>query len=100
MRKKAAEIPQVPLPAELVAQPKRKPGRPKGSKNLQIDDRVTVELSRCKQCQSTERSSYGDHPTVHEITGVHNGQPYKRMVWRRCRCLNCGQWRIDIFYEN
>jgi len=98
--RKTAEIPQVPIPDELKTPPKRGPGRPKGSKNLKVDDRVVVEPSRCKKCGSTNRGPYSDHPRAHEFPGIRNGLPYSRQVWRRCRCLDCGQYRLDIFYED
>jgi hypothetical protein len=59
---------------------------------------VEQPKSRCSKCQSTERTGY-THTETKRITGMHNGQPYNRVVWRSCKCTHCGQHRQDKSYE-
>jgi hypothetical protein len=75
-------------------QPDAKPiGRPPGSKNA---PRPTVDapLTRCPQCGSTDRERVGN-AVRQESAGLHQGQPYNLIVWRRTKCLSCGQFRTD-----
>ena len=72
---------------------KRKPGRPKGSRN---GEAVRVANTRCGKCQSTEKKAIR---IVRErlYSGADDkGRPYSRMVWRRVQCANCGQHRVEI----
>jgi hypothetical protein len=64
----------------------KNPGRPKGAANRTYQAAKIVR-SRCLKCSSSERSPYGQ-----KTEKVING---KRIIWRRCQCLQCGQWRID-----
>ena len=74
-------------------------GRPRGTKNLQAVV-ITVQPSRCPRCGSTRRSEYWGK-TVQEYAGIDpEGRPYTHIIRRRCRCLDCGQVRIDKTYEN
>ncbi len=73
-------------------------GRPKGSKTKERDE-TTAELSRCQKCGSTERAPYTSK-LVQEYAGVIDGKPFTRIVRRRTKCLDCGQHRVDRFYEN
>ena len=58
------------------------------------------DASRCPRCGSTERGAYG-RPQELEFGGYGPaGKVVSHVVWRRCRCLSCGQWRIDRHYEN
>ena len=75
-----------------------RPGRPKGSKGGTIET-ITVEPSRCPLCGSTRRSDYYGK-TEQAFRGEHHGQPFTHIVRRRTKCLNCGQLRVDRFYEN
>lgn len=74
-----------------------KTGRPAGAKN--ITDTVDVDPSRCPSCGSTRRSAYYGEPNVQEFAGERDGQPFNRIVRRRCQCLDCEQFRIDRSYE-
>ena len=75
---------------------KRGPGRPKGSKNA--TDVVVVERSHCPKCGSSHRSEYWGK-LVQRCAGLRaDGTPYTAIVRRRCRCLDCGQVRIDKEY--
>ena len=77
--------------------PKRR-GRPTGSANVATV--VTVQASRCPNCQSTRRAEYGGRQ-VQEFAGVlSDGTPYTHIVRRRTRCLDCDQHRIDKTFEN
>lgn len=74
-------------------------GRPKGSKNHDVDQ-VDGELTRCARCGSTNRSKYFSK-TERQIAGTDvHGKPYTHIVWRRTRCLDCGQHRVDVHREN
>lgn len=61
----------------------------------------TVEISgsRCPQCNSTERTPY--YATVRRpISGVDAlGRRYTAIIWRRTKCVSCGQFRCDKTYE-
>lgn len=73
-------------------------GRPEGSKT--IKETSTVELSRCKICNSTDRTPY-TNPTELEFPGFDPaGLPFTHIVWRATSCKNCGQARRDKSYEN
>ena len=91
---------------------KRRPGRPKGSKNAA--DVVVVERSHpaavalttlagsakeaCPKCGSSRRSKYWGK-VINRCAGLRaDGTPYSSIIRRRCRCLNCGQVRIDKEY--
>lgn len=76
-----------------------KAGRPEGSPNVQRDS-GEVQLSRCKKCDSTDREKYFGTPTEFAIAGVKDGKPYTHIVRKRTKCSNCGQQRLDSFYEN
>lgn len=73
-------------------------GRPKGSTNASRDV-VAVLPSHCRQCGSTDREAYIGKPIVREITGTVEGRPYNKITWRRTRCANCGQARVDQTFE-
>ncbi len=63
-----------------------KGGRPKGRKTEQAEV-VMVQPSLCPKCGSARREKYNDR-TERVIDG-------ERIFWRRTRCLDCGQARID-----
>ena len=77
---------------------KPKAGRPQGSTNKQVDQ-ATAEVSTCRMCQSTRRAPYMNK-VEQQIAGVRNGKPFTHIVWRRTRCLDCGQHRSDVTWEN
>lgn len=70
--------------------PPRSPGRPPGAPN--VKDVVTVEPSRCQTCGSSKRSPY-QNTTRRDYRGT--GTKFAEIVYRRCQCLDCEQWRID-----
>lgn len=77
---------------------KAKKGRPVGSPNREVDVVQAVATS-CKKCGSTQRSPYVNRRVMH-VSGVEaNGKTYKTVIWRRCQCLGCGQWRDDVSRE-
>ena len=80
-------------------QPK-KTGRPLGSKTPDRDI-VDVQVSRCKRCGSTDRKPYTSKVEL-VGNGIANGQPYTSVIVRHTQCANpdCGQHRVDRFYEN
>lgn len=70
-------------------------GRPLGART--VKETVDVEISRCPACDSTDRSEYFNL-TTQEYAGERNGNRYTSIERRPCRCLTCGQNRIDITY--
>ncbi len=78
----------------------KKPGRPLGAKTPDRDV-VDVELSRCQRCGSTDRKNYSSRIEV-VGGGIHNGEPYTSVIVRHTQCANpdCGQHRVDRFYQN
>ena len=78
---------------------RKKAGRPKGSANKVVDT-LEVDASRCGRCGSTRRTKYTNHRKI-SISGVtRSGRIYDKVVWRRTKCLNCGQWRDDKTFES
>jgi hypothetical protein len=75
----------------------RKRGRPKGSRGTPYEALPTVTVrpgSLCPKCGISRRSKYYGRRVL-PVSGVADGRPYRRIVLRRCRCLACGQVRID-----
>jgi hypothetical protein len=81
-------------PAPAAATPAADP--PPAKKEVPV---IEVALSSCKSCGSTRRSQYVNR-REHEYSGTtSDGRPYTKVVWRRTRCLDCGQVRDDKTYE-
>ena len=77
-------------------------GRPKGSKNAEYEHAI-VRPPQCPSCRSTDREPYRERPRVIRYSGVLPGAPpheYTHVIKRRTRCRNCGQARVDTWYEN
>ena len=68
----------------------RRPGRPKGSTNVDVS--VLVEPSRCPNCGSSQRTKY-ENPERRDYSGA--GLEYVAIIYRTCRCMHCGQARRD-----
>jgi hypothetical protein len=77
-------------------EPKRKRGRPKGSKNKNIDP-VLVDPPRCKKCGCTEITTL--RTDRKSLKGIRNGEPFNRITYRRIRCTSCKQVGILRFFE-
>ena len=73
----------------------RAKGRPKGSRNHQVDT-VDAPPTACKKCGSTRRTPYTNKREL-PIRGVCivTRQPYTSIVLRRTSCVDCGQYRDD-----
>jgi predicted Zn-ribbon and HTH transcriptional regulator len=65
-----------------------KRGRPKGSTNTAAE--IFVEPSRCPTCGSSRRTKY-ENPFRRDYVGL----AYIAIIYRTCRCLDCGQARRD-----
>ena len=60
-----------------------------------------VQPSRCPKCGSTNRGQY------HQVRNFNmkcantddKGQLYNRVTWKRTKCRDCGQSRVDRFRE-
>ena len=72
----------------------KKPGRPPGSKTRK-HPAPDATPSRCPKCGSTRRAPYSGRPRIVNHSGVFAGHPYNRIIFRRTKCLDCGQWRVD-----
>ena len=68
----------------------KRPGRPKGSPN--IDVLVQVEPSRCPSSGSSHRTKY-QNPSYRDYSGA--GPPFIGIYYRSCKCEDCGQARRD-----
>ena len=68
----------------------RRRGRPKGSTNVAAQ--AIAEPSRCPICGSSRRTKY-ENPTRLDYSG--QGLEFVAIVYRTCRCLDCGQARRD-----
>jgi hypothetical protein len=76
-------------------------GRPHGSRPEMDPPVVEAQPpSACPSCGGTRRSEYwGKH--IQDYAGLRpDGRPYRVIVRRRARCLDCGQVRIDKTYED
>lgn len=72
-------------------------GRPK---NGEPSAKVVGARVQCPKCGSTERTNYNG-TKEREIHGtLRDGTSYTHIVWKRCRCKQCGQSRVEIFHEN
>ena len=69
---------------------RKRPGRPKGSTNIDVS--VLVEPSRCPNCGSSQRTKY-ENPERIDFPG--SGLDCVAIVYRTCRCVDCGQARRD-----
>lgn len=69
---------------------RKRPGRPKGSTNIDVS--VLVEPSRCPNCGSSQRTKY-ENPERIDFPG--SGLECVAIVYRTCRCVDCGQARRD-----
>ena len=77
---------------------RRKRGRPAGAKTGNYEAAETV-ATQCPKCGSSNRTPY--FGTVErEIDGMKDGQTFTHVVWRRTKCVDCGQLRQDRTYEN
>jgi hypothetical protein len=77
-------------------------GRPAGVAPVMNPPTVDVQpASRCPKCLSPERSDYiPGSKTVQVYAGIlADGRRYNRVIRRRCKCLKCGQMRMDRAYE-
>lgn len=78
-------------------QPK-KTGRPLGAKTADMD-LVDAVATRCKVCASTARTKYTQTQIIEGDGIAPDGRPYTKVTLRRTCCVNCGQHRIDRWYE-
>jgi hypothetical protein len=80
---------------------KQQAGRPKGAKT--VDRASTISLPpSCPTCGSTRREPYRNGVVCdRREAGEICGRPYNRILWRRTRCLDCGQNLIvrEYLYE-
>jgi hypothetical protein len=65
-------------------------GRPKGATNIAA--RAEVAPSRCPACGSSRRTKY-ENPERRDYSAA--GLEFIAMIYRTCRCLDCGQARRD-----
>ncbi len=77
--------------------PPKTKGRPAGSPN--VTAAADVLLSACPACKSTRRGPYQGRTEQTYRGRTPDGREYSTIVWRRCQCLQCGQWRIDRSFE-
>jgi hypothetical protein len=68
----------------------RKRGRPKGSANITAI--VEVQPSRCRTCGSSRRTKY-ENAERRDYSRM--GLEFIAVIYRTCRCLDCGQARRD-----
>jgi len=68
----------------------KRPGRPKGSAKINVS--MLVEPSRSQTCGSSQRTRY-ENPVRVDFSG--SGLDCVAIVYRTCRCADCGQARRD-----
>ncbi len=96
MPKKKPARPSKPA-ARPQASPSKPPAAPSNRKSKPAFKTV-VRPGRCL-CGSTRRTGYTSIVT-RELNGAIDGHPYTHIVWKRTRCSDCGQTRVDLFHEN
>lgn len=65
-------------------------------------DQAEAQPSRCKKCQSTQRTAYFGSPVARVFDYVQrrpDGTDFTRLIRRRTKCSDCGQYRWDLSYE-
>ena len=83
-------------------QQKRKPlsdttkGRPRGASH--DVDVVRTTVTRCKRCGSDRREKYRNTRKKQGAGITRDGREYNWIVWRRTKCVDCGQHRDDVFH--
>ena len=103
----------------MEAMTKRK-AKPKKQTKKQPRPEAYAPASRCRRCKSSEREPYTGTKTELKFSGFECdrfcGRHHKKegtdcvcggsyslafdlIVWRRTRCLECGQTRVDKSYE-
>jgi hypothetical protein len=66
-------------------------GRPVGAETAERVDTVSLPAA-CPKCHSTRRKPYTEGVVAdRKMSGVIDGRPYNRIVWRRTQCADCGQ---------
>lgn len=67
---------------------------------------VDVQPSKCKAvkddgeiCGSTRRADYHNVTRVYHAGELPDGTPFDTIIFRRTKCLDCGQARVDRSYE-
>ena len=78
---------------------KKKPGRPKGSKQQSVTVEVLVIPTQCPKCGSDQRSNYDNVRTLDYAGKLNDGREYTSISWKCCYCLDCKQRRIDKHYK-
>lgn len=73
-------------------------GRPKGATNVQTIQ--IVDLSRCPDCQKTDRTPYRLASCIDHAGITADGREFTHVVSRRTSCVACGRSRVDKFFEN
>jgi len=79
--------------------PKKKPGRPAGSKNSPAAI-VEVVPAQCPGCQSTARESIRILKTRPIAGTAPGGAERTHIVWRRVRCKACQRYFTEMTHEN
>jgi ribosomal protein S27AE len=61
---------------------------------------VELKKSSCTKCGSTEHTGYHNTRNPLMAKGITpDGRKYNCVIYRRTRCSNCGQSRIDKSFE-
>ena len=84
--------------------PKKSPanktaGRPAGQPNHEVAH-ATAVVTACPKCGSTEREPYYNRRELRCDIAQRSGEQFTHVVWRRTKCLACGQVRDDRHLEN
>lgn len=65
-------------------------------------DQSEARPSTCRKCGSTHRHAYFGSPQIRIFDVVQrrpDGTEFSRLIRRRTKCLDCGQFRFDLSYE-
>lgn len=91
-------------PTKALAKSTQKPTqaapKPKRSAKRSPTPEVEVIPSACPKCGSTNHAGYNS-TKERDIAGtLRDGRTYRRIVWKRTKCLDCDQNRVDVYYLN
>ena len=78
-------------------EPKKKRGRPKGSKNKKRVEAVSIP-AQCPTCKSTDIEVQRLAQTRYQ-RGKINDFKYSQIEYRRCKCRKCGQHLVVRTYQ-
>ena len=73
------------------------------AKTKRTYDQTEEQPSRCRKCRSTQRTAFFGKPIIRVFDFIQlrpDGTTFTRLVKRRTKCADCGQFRFVLSYEH